>query len=351
MKFGITSDLHLNSKYPERLENLNNLITDFTLVGINTLIIAGDLLDRDYHGYKELDQVMGKFPEFNIYSIPGNHDRNLEQKFFNSKNIRIYNKTTIDTIGGQKILFIPYHDNKTMGEIIETIASELDSNWIMISHGDFGIKNRADCGNEDGYFPLTAGDIIMYSPSLVILGHIHKPGNPSQSVIYPGSPYPLDITETGQRRVLIYDTDTGAYESHYCKNIPVYLILDIFLIPDGNENKQITSSIENFINNEKQNFNGNNFNENLTIRVRVNGYTSSMQGIKDIIENTLNVKKIRIEKIDLEQLKVSNDEGLNEIASSVGERIEKMQISYNNIERLKKITTHFAYEIIYGKQV
>ena len=52
---------------------------------INNLIIAGDLLDKDFDGYHEIDESASKFPDINITAIPGNHDLTLEQKFFNSR--------------------------------------------------------------------------------------------------------------------------------------------------------------------------------------------------------------------------------------------------------------------------
>ena len=133
---------------------------------IDNLIIAGDLLDKDFDGYHEIDAAANDFPGLNIIAIPGNHDMNLDQKFFNSKNIRIYSKPGVSEISEFNFLFLPYTQGKTMGEVIEDInINKLqEKNWVLISHGDYGSKNRQECGNEDGYFPLVRSDIIKYSP-------------------------------------------------------------------------------------------------------------------------------------------------------------------------------------------
>ena len=47
MKIAITADLHLNSKYLDRALALQNILAQLNTEGIQHLIIAGDLFDKD----------------------------------------------------------------------------------------------------------------------------------------------------------------------------------------------------------------------------------------------------------------------------------------------------------------
>ncbi|MCH7720116.1 MAG: hypothetical protein IH988_03880 [Planctomycetes bacterium] len=49
--------------------------------------------------------------------------------------------------------------------------------------------------------PLTRADLETHNPSLTLLGHIHAPYD-GPPIYYPGSPCPIDMSETGLRRFL-----------------------------------------------------------------------------------------------------------------------------------------------------
>ena len=73
-----------------------------------------------------------------------------------------------------------------------------------------------------------------FGPPKSVLGHIHVPTD-QEPVYYTGSPCGPDITETGPRRFLVYDTETRAIQS-FPVNAPVIYFDETFMVvPDENE--------------------------------------------------------------------------------------------------------------------
>jgi len=85
--------------------------------------------------------------------------------------------------------------------------------WVLIGHGDWAGGLRTPNAAEPGvYMPLSRRDLEKVQPARVFLGHIHA-ARDVPPVHYVGSPCGLDITETGRRRYLVYDTDANLVES------------------------------------------------------------------------------------------------------------------------------------------
>ncbi len=107
MKIAVTADVHLSSTKSERLENLDGIIKKLQTKNIYTIVIAGDLFDKGHDGYLDLDRMTSQYKDFSIIAIPGNHDPNLDQRRFNSKNIKIITQPEVHEIGGIFFLFLP----------------------------------------------------------------------------------------------------------------------------------------------------------------------------------------------------------------------------------------------------
>lgn len=64
MKVAITADLHLRTKkeYPERFNALDNILTQCVELGIDLLLIAGDLFDKESASYSDFEKTCKKTP-------------------------------------------------------------------------------------------------------------------------------------------------------------------------------------------------------------------------------------------------------------------------------------------------
>jgi len=213
MKVGITADLHLKSKdeTPERYDTLGNIISDLRSKGINRLIVAGDLFDRERYHYNDFDTFCKQHGDIVFYITPGNHDVGIEQRFFSASNIRLFTTPTPVEIDHTPFLFLPYTLSGfgSMDELLTAffVDKSLPDKWILVGHGDYLEINKSVDEYEGNYYmPLSNKLIREVKPLRAFLGHIHKPSD-TGIVSYPGSPYPLNINETGKRRLLIIPTE------------------------------------------------------------------------------------------------------------------------------------------------
>ncbi len=351
MKIAITSDVHLSSDKKSLLDNFEIIIKELISVGIESIIVAGDLFDLGYDGHIDIDKLAKRYPEFHIMVIPGNHDINLDQAKFSVKNVEVFSQPTVKKINNRQFFFLPYREGATMGGAIEKsgfVEGLEKDRWILISHGDYGAIRRDENGDEMGYYPLTRKDIHQYRPAMVILGHIHSPNNLDSDVVFPGSPYPHNIKENGQRRILIIDTETGMLNEVPLQNPPIYLQTEIFIIPDLKEKEQIKGQLESFLNKSELDYHGDNFYKKLVIRITLTGYTTSREGVDDYIEKFLKERGVRIDRIDMDSLRISEDENLATIARKVKEDVDKIELNYPAREELRKEILNKAYTIIYG---
>jgi len=240
LKIAFTADNHLTtrSKNPERFQALESIFKQCNENDVQLLVIAGDLFDQDLPNYAEFEELYhsSKTGDLTIVIIPGNHDQRLSQGALLGENLLVYSEPTLQPLDdSRKILFLPYQDNKTMGELIAPFANELqEERWILVSHGDWTAgRNTPDPYEKGLYLPLTRTDLVTYQPELVFLGHIHL-AQQDQNLYYPGSPCPLDISETGLRRFLILDTDRGEITSHWVDSPLIYFDEHFIMIPSEN---------------------------------------------------------------------------------------------------------------------
>lgn len=349
MLFAITADVHLSSSHPERMKHFKAMVESIHEQGINQVIIAGDLFDKDYNGYNEFDNLAKEYvtKELVFHIVPGNHDIAIKKELFNAGNITVYTKPTLKEIGDRQFLFLPYTNNKSMGEVIEEaeLKDELVSKqWVLISHGDFGVYSRETNGNEDGYFPLSVLDIQKYQPHKVILGHIHKPLD--EPIYYPGSPYPVDKNEFGQRRYLVFDSESGYIKTTPLTDTPVYAIMNILVIPDGEEIEQVDKKIDGFLGMEQNAYKGDNLLDYLNVRVNISGYTKSRESFDTNVAKLLKDRGIQSSEIDINKLKYSDNDALNKIASEVEKEIMDMELDYS--DDIRRASVEQAFAMIYG---
>lgn len=245
MKIAITADNHLTSraKNPERFLALTDIFKQCGELKVQLLIIAGDLFDQSLANYAEFEALYqaNRPSDLTTVIIPGNHDRHLSRSAIAGDNLQVYSDPTIRPLNESRlVLFLPYQENRTMGEAIAPFADQLaGKRWFLVGHGDWSASQNAVDPYEQGtYMPLTAADIKRYQPEIALLGHIHLPQQ-SGGVFYPGSPCPLNISETGARRFLILDTDKGEVTSHRVNSQLVFFDEHLIMLPMANDLDQL----------------------------------------------------------------------------------------------------------------
>jgi DNA repair exonuclease SbcCD nuclease subunit len=336
MKIGITADIHLKSKNetPERYGALEKIIDYLKSENIKDLIIAGDLFDKERHNYNDFDTFCKQHSDINFYIIPGNHDTGLVSSSLVSNNIHIINETQIINFDSVNFLFVPYDLKKSLDESINDFMSisentEKKEKLVIVGHGDYISTQRIVNEYEPGfYMPLSLNTIYKYNPLQVFLGHIHKPSQLGK-VSYAGSPYPLDVNETGKRRFLIYDTQINNIDSIEIDNDVIYFIENILMLPADDEITYINEKIEKMI----ANWHLNNNDDLIKVKLRLNvfGYTKDINNLVNHIINFIKNKGISfydVNEVNYQDLKLlSNEENeRKEIFDIVRGKIESLPL-------------------------
>ena len=103
------------------------------------------------------------------------------------------------------------------------------------------------------------------------MGHIHKPTeleNPIAGMVtYPGSPQGLDISETGKRRFIIYDTKADEISERKVNCTHYFLDETIFVFPSFKEKDFLEMEFKNRI--EKSAISKENLSNKTFIRLKV----------------------------------------------------------------------------------
>ncbi len=288
MKIAITADVHLRpgGEHPERLNALRNIFEQVKADGIGVLVIAGDLFDKDVQDFKDFEALCRDHQDVQVAVIPGNHDPALSSGMIASENVTIYDTVDLVKIGDTPFLFVPYSEGKNMGEQIAGKKSDLDKEdgkWVLVSHGDFigGVKER-DPYEKGIYMPLYRKDLETFRPRAAFLGHIHLvadvPENLHGKAVYPGSPCGLDISETGRRRFLVYDTADGTLESRTVDTSVLFFRESFLVIPGDDEVSRLEAGIAERIRGWELEPGES---EKVQLRVEARGYACDRQGIAD----------------------------------------------------------------------
>lgn len=351
MKIAITADVHLTDIriHPERYNALENILTKISQENIDALIIAGDLFDETYNNYFEFDTLASRYNHINFHIIPGNHDVLIDNKAITSSNVEIYSSPTVKNLdeSGLQFFFLPYQKDSVMGEVIASNVKELHSNkWVLIGHGDWESGMKVSNPLEPGvYMPLSKKDINSFKPANVFLGHIHKPLD-DVTMCYPGSPCGLDITETGKRRFIVFNTENCNIEHHHVDTDIIYFSEIISILPLKDEETYLRNRIKEIIKswdlNEEQK-------TRVKLRVKVRGYTSDIRKLNEIAsEEFKDFKFYNGENIDLSEVFLSENYELEEIARKTAERINELELPSGAYQPTNDEILFHALKIIYG---
>jgi DNA repair exonuclease SbcCD nuclease subunit len=255
LRIAITADLHLTTQkdHPERFATLTDILQQCGELGLDRLIIAGDLFDQSQQNYADFEQTYTESrPDgLSVTVLPGNHDPQLTQAALAVEGLEVVSVPTVQPVGENfDLLLVPYNDETSMGEHIPPFQDQLEAGrWALISHGDYESGLRAPDPNELGvYMPLTRADLESHNPALAILGHIHAPSD-GPLVYYVGSPCPLDINETGLRRFLVFDSESLEVTSLQTDSPKVFFSETVVMLPVEDERAYLEEELRQRIEN------------------------------------------------------------------------------------------------------
>ncbi len=354
MKIVITGDLHLTTRKdnPERYRTLEDILSQMIEGHINAIIISGDLFDASSQSYADFEALCRDHScrEIKFYIIPGNHDIDINNTAIVADNVHVITEPELVPVDpdGPDFLFLPYGKYKTMGEGIAPFAPGLaPDKWILIGHGDWAEGLREINPYEPGvYMPLTREDVRTYRPAKVFLGHIHKPLD-RQKVHYVGSPGGLDITETGRRRFLVYDTGTDEVEPQFVDTDVIYFNESLVILPVEDERTYLREEIESRIASwgicEEDCM-------KVQVRVKVRGYSSDRRSLMQTLNECFRGYSFYMdEEPDISEVYVSNDLDRSYIAERVRGKISGFEWASGLADPDKEQIMLAALRVIYGE--
>jgi DNA repair exonuclease SbcCD nuclease subunit len=348
MNVAITADLHLSSRHPERYETLVALFELLLDRGIDQVIIAGDLFDTSQRNVAEFEAICQRdaFQPLKLWIIPGNHDAALQATQFTASNVTVINspKTIRPAPTGMPFLMLPYQLGVTMGDALAQHAGALQGEpWVLIGHGDWSGGLRVPNPTEPGvYMPLTRSDVEQFRPKHVFLGHIHRPLD-EPPVHYVGSPCPLDITETGPRRVLVFDAATGRIEPMRAPSPFIFFDERLVIVPVDDEaaylRQQIAQRIDSWqlemVNRQQA-----------RVRIKVSGYSADRSALPQVIEEAFADFEFYAQP-DLTEVSSSQDVERHFLASRVRDYLNALDWSTEAEEPTRAEILLNALHVIY----
>lgn len=309
MKIAISADIHLISqdKTPYRFKALKNIFDQCVDQDIGFIFLTGDVFDNLLQDYSDFDKLCGtkKYSGLKIYLIPGNHDPNIKNDFFTADNVRVIEVSTwLEIDNSYHLLVIPYQIGHDMGEAIEeNKPNENIKKWILMGHGSWTEGLRVQNPTEPGtYMPLTRRDIAKYKPRFVFLGHIHKQFA-GDRVFYPGSPCGLDITETGIRYFLIFNTEDETLAKQKVNTDRLFFDEAVIILPSDNEIEQFKNQFTELV--KSWAINKSELNK-VVLRLSLKGYTKNRKSLEKAVADVCRGFEM-YEKPSLSELYVSGD--------------------------------------------
>lgn len=349
MKIAITADVHLGIKeyHPERYSALENIFEQIEAENIETLLIAGDLFDKDFRNYSEFEKLCKKYPGIQLHIIPGNHDPSISGKSIVGENIHIYTDPATMEIGSTTFLFIPYEEKAKMGEKIAEMESEIEEKqWVLVAHGDYYGGAREMNPLEPGtYMPLSRKDIERFNPRAVFLGHIHKPVS-WRNVYYTGSPCGLEVSETGKRRFLVYDTAEGSVVSRAVITDVLYFDESFVIVPLDSEVSLLKQEIKKRI--ESWDIDPSDY-PKVCFRVEAAGYATDRSAIVTALKEGFDgFRYYKDEGPRIDSLSMSSERQRNAIAERAMKFIDELDWNFGDDEPAKEQVIVAALSVIYG---
>ena len=350
MKVAVTADVHLRKRdeTPSRYHALENVLEQSQAEGIRHVIIAGDLFDVGYRSYADFEALCRQRGDMEFHVIPGNHDPGINEKSIVGTNIHVYADTQAVDLDGTSFLFLPYQPATTMAQSISEAGGRPPADpWVLVAHGDYyGGAREANALERGTYMPLTRSEVEGLGAQAVLLGHIHKPGQWG-GVYYAGSPCGLDISETGVRRFLTYDTDDGSVEEKSVVTDHIYFIESFVVVPAADEVGVLEQEIERRIAVWELDPSDH---PKACVRVSARGYSTDKRAIDEALARGFSQFRSYKDALpDTDNLKVEADVQVNAVADRTREVLQELDWDFGGDEPDRDDVLCAALATVYGE--
>ena len=229
MKFLHMADVHLGcepdgrtewtqERKRELWETFRDSIADTRKLGVNLVLIAGDLFHRtpDTQQLREVNYLLGSYPQVCFALIAGNHDccsaGSAWEDFEFAPNVAFLGSRETECIRFPALNCEVYGFSYDRSQIAENRYDRLrpsdnDFFHILLAHG----------GDRD-HIPIDPQALSGSGFDYIALGHIHKPTVviPDRA-LYPGALSPIDAGDEGAHGYLVGQTHGTAVEVHFVK--------------------------------------------------------------------------------------------------------------------------------------
>jgi DNA repair exonuclease SbcCD nuclease subunit len=351
MRIAVTADLHLTTRkaHPERFAALEDILRQCGEFGADRLIIAGDLFDISRQNFTDFEKAYkAAHPAgLPVSVIPGNHDPELSAGALAVEGLEVVSAPTALPAGGDfQLLLVPYRAGTQMGEHLPPFKDHLTpGRWALVSHGDWSGGLRSTSMDEPGvYMPLTRGDLTAYRPAAALLGHIHAPYD-GPPVYYPGSPTPLDVSETGLRRFLVFDTETLAVTSRRVDSPRVYFNETMVMLPVDDESAYLREQLQRRVAGWGL---PKGWEDRVHVRLRIVGYSADRTAVEAAAREALSAFTLLDDGPDLSELNHTLDPDRIEIARQVKAWIERLEWKWTPEEPTRDDILREALAVIYA---
>lgn len=258
MKFIHTADIHWgmtpDSGKPWGKERAQAIKDTFAAIiqqaqarQVDCLFISGDLFHRQpmARDLKEVNYLFSTIPSVHIFLIAGNHDRIQPSSpvpgYAWSSNVHLLDDEDWDSVYLEELNLevhgFSYHTTEITEERIAGLEAPEDGRiHVLLAHGGDGRHMPFDIRNLPDSF------------SYIALGHIHKHAVLADKLAaFPGSPEPLDLTETGLHGILYGEISLVTHKVSSLEFVPMasasYIPLVINVTPETT-NMELSGRLE-----------------------------------------------------------------------------------------------------------
>ena len=248
MKFIHTADIHWGmepdsdkSWSRERTQAIKDtftqVITKARDLDVDFLFISGDLFHRQplLRDLKEINYLFSTIPSVHVVIIAGNHDRVRSNSALISfswcPNVTYFMKDELESVYfddcNVEVHGFSYHTPEIRENRIDHLEVPFDGRiHVLMAHG-----------GDASHLPFDKNALAGAGFAYIALGHIHKPEVLIDSkAAYPGSPEPLNKTETGIHGAYYGEINPATQKAEVLKFLPLcrsqYIPLAVNITPN-----------------------------------------------------------------------------------------------------------------------
>jgi DNA repair exonuclease SbcCD nuclease subunit len=193
--------------------------------------------------------------------------------------------------------------------------------------------------------PLTRSDLALYKPGLVFLGHIHLPFD-GEKVHYPGSPCPLNVTETGLRRFLLLDLDQGKITPQLVDSSLLFFNERFIMLSRENELELLKIQMKDRIESWELPAG---WEKRVQVQVEIAGFAAGRDSVKKIVKEIFSPFSFTdTGEPDLKNLYHKPDPDREQIALEIQDWIKELDWTESSSAPSKTEILEEALKVIYG---